>query len=109
MRTQRFVMILSAALAASASVGCSKHHGAEASAESDKESFGRLTIEQLETRIADAKAGTGKLAIYDNNHRDVFDKGHIPTAKWVDFKDVKASDLPADKETALVFYCANEH
>jgi hypothetical protein len=109
MTTQRFVMMLCAALAASASVGCSKHHAAEGSAESDKEAFGRLTIEELETRMSDAKAGKAKLAIYDNNHRDVFDKGHIPGAKWVDFTDVKPSDLPADKETALVFYCANEH
>jgi hypothetical protein len=39
----------------------------------------------------------------------VYAKGHVPTAKWVSFKDVKASDLPTDKTRKLVFYCANTH
>jgi rhodanese-related sulfurtransferase len=38
----------------------------------------------------------------------MWQKGHVPTATWVDFKDVKASDLPKDKDRMLVFYCANE-
>ena len=59
--------------------------------------------------MSDAKAGKGKLAVFDNNQREVFDKGHIPGARWVDFKDIKTSDLPADKDTPLVFYCSNEH
>ena len=33
----------------------------------------------------------------------------MPGAKWVKFNEVKASDLPADKASTLVFYCANEH
>jgi hypothetical protein len=109
MRTQRFAMIFCAALAASASVGCSKSHSGDGGGESDKAAFGRLSIDELESRMADVKAGKAKLAIIDNNTRDIFDRGHIPGAKWVDFKDVKASDLPTDKETSLVFYCANEH
>ena len=39
---------------------------------------------------------------------DRFKQSHLPSAKWVDFKDVKASDLPSDKEAKLVFYCASE-
>jgi hypothetical protein len=105
--TKRFAILLSIALAAGAT-GCSKlrsDHGGEA----EKEAFGRLTIDELEARMADAKGGKAKLAVYDNNDHDRFDKGHIPGAKWVKFSDVKASDLPADKETTLVFYCSNEH
>jgi hypothetical protein len=79
------------------------------SAEAEKEAFGKLTIEQLEARMNDAKAGKGKLAIFDNNQQEQYAKGHIPTARWVDFKNVKASDLPSDKDTPLVFYCSNEH
>ncbi len=91
--------------------GCKKasnDHGADTT-EPGKEAFGRLTVDDLDARMADAKSGKGKLAIFDNNHHERFDKGHIPGAHWVKFDDVKASDLPADKETALVFYCANEH
>ena len=49
------------------------------------------------------------VAIRDNNGKDVWEKGHVPTAKWVSFKDVKESDLPADHARKLVFYCANTH
>ncbi len=80
-----------------------------AAAEPGKEAFGRLSIEDLEARMSDAKAGKGKLAIYDNNQQEQYAKAHIPGARWVDFKNVKGSDLPADKDTALVFYCSNEH
>jgi rhodanese-related sulfurtransferase len=38
----------------------------------------------------------------------MWQKGHVPTAKWVDFKNVQASDLPKDKDRTLIFYCANE-
>ena len=78
-------------------------------AEDGKEPFGKLTIDELETRMTAAKAGQGKLAIFDNNQRERFDKGHIPGAKWVKFDDVQAKDLPSDKQATLVFYCANEH
>ena len=49
------------------------------------------------------------LTVIDNNSRERFQKSHVPTAKWVSFLDVKASDLPASKDSRLVFYCANEH
>ena len=81
----------------------------EGVAEEGKEAFGRLTVDELDARMAAAKAGQGKLAIFDNNQRERFDKGHIPGAKWVKFDSFAAGELPADKETALVFYCANDH
>ncbi len=69
-----------------------------------KEAFGRLTIDQVNELIA-KKDGY----IFDNNSKDTYAKGHVPTAKWVSFNDVKAADLPADKAAKLVFYCGNEH
>ena len=81
--------------------------GGEPAAEA--EPFGRMTIEDLEARMSEAKAGKLTLAIYDNNHKERFDKGHIPGAKLVDAMAIKVSDLPADKGATLVFYCANEH
>jgi hypothetical protein len=90
-------------------VACAKDHASADANEHAAEAFGKLSIDELEARMANAKAGKEKLAIFDNNHRERFEKSHIATAKWVKFNDVKASDLPADKDTTLVFYCANEH
>jgi len=70
---------------------------------SDKEEFGSLTVDQVAEHVA-----KGDASIFDNNPKDMFQKGHVPTAKWVDFKNVQASDLPQDKDRTLVFYCANE-
>ena len=55
---------------------------------------------------ADLKAEHVK--VFDNNSLDRFKESHLPTAKWVDFKNVQASDLPKDKDRTLIFYCANE-
>jgi hypothetical protein len=87
------------------------HDAAAKAAEpaAEAEPFGRLTIEELEARMSEAKAGKLTLGIYDNNHKDRFEKGHIPGAKWVKATELQASDLPAQKEATLVFYCANEH
>lgn len=106
--------IMWAALAAAAllpSVGCSTGagDGGAKAGESAQEPFGRMTIDELEAKMADAKAGKSALFIIDNNHKEDFDKGHIPGAKWVEYDKVQASDLPQDKEATLVFYCANEH
>ena len=102
-----FHAVVVAALASSAAACHKQPHGD--AAESEEVSFGRLTIDELQARMNDAKAGKIKLAIFDNNEREHFDKGHIPGARWVAFDKVQASDLPADKDTELVFYCANEH
>lgn len=72
------------------------------------EPFGRLTIPELEARMAAARAGTLALAIYDNNAAERYAAGHLPGARWVMYDAVTARDLPADPETTLVFYCASE-
>jgi len=69
----------------------------------EKEEFGSLTVDQVAEHVA-----KGDASIFDNNPKDMWQKGHVPTAKWVDFKNVQASDLPKDKDRMLVFYCANE-
>lgn len=68
------------------------------------EGFGELTLDQVQDLVAKKDAD-----VFDNNDHDTWAKGHVPTAKWLSFKDVKASDLPADHVRKLVFYCANTH
>jgi rhodanese-related sulfurtransferase len=62
-----------------------------------------LTVDQVSALIA-----KHDVAVFDNNTMDRYKESHLPGAKWVSFKDVKASDLPADKDAKLVFYCENE-
>ena len=68
------------------------------------EGFSELSPDQVEALIQKKDVD-----VFDNNPQDMFQKGHVPTAKWVSFKDVKESDLPKDRARKLVFYCANPH
>jgi rhodanese-related sulfurtransferase len=74
-----------------------------ARAAEEKDPFGSLTIDQVSDLIA-----KHDVAVFDNNSLDRYKQSHLPGAKWVSFKDVKASDLPADKQAKLVFYCESE-
>jgi hypothetical protein len=67
------------------------------------EPFGRLSVDQVA-----GKLGTANVYVFDNNPQKKYEAGHVPGAKWVEFDQVKASDLPADKAATLIFYCANE-
>ena len=69
-----------------------------------KEAFGRLTVDELAAKMADAKAGRLKLAVFDNNGLDTWKEGHLPGATWVQYDDIKPTDLPADTDSSLVFY-----
>jgi hypothetical protein len=112
MNVRRSSFFLLALMLAAGSAACSKHRadpGSDEAAEPGKEAFGKLSLDELDARMGDAKSGKIKLAIFDNNKRERFDKSHIPGAKWVQFDEIKSGDLPSDKETTLVFYCANEH
>ena len=77
---------------------------ARASEPARDEGFGSLTVDQVAALIA-----RHDVDIYDNNGKDVWQKGHVPGAKWVAFNEVKESDLPKDHSRKLVFYCANPH
>jgi len=102
-----FIVFVAVALATLPA--CKKDAASKDERASETEAFGRLTVDEVEAKLALAKEG--KLAFYaiDNNAKSVFDKGHVPGAKWVDHEHVTAADLPADKDATLVFYCANEH
>ena len=69
----------------------------------EKDAFGRLSVDEVAGLIAKQD-----VKVFDNNSLDRYKESHLPGAKWVDFKNVKASDLPSDKEAKLVFYCASE-
>ena len=45
--------------------------------------------------------------VIDVNSRDSWLKARVPGATNLDPADYKDSDLPADKDAALVFYCSN--
>jgi len=66
--------------------------------------FGTLSVDEVAQKL-----GHKDVFLYDNNTREVFARGHVPGARWVDYKHVTAADLPADKGATLIFYCANEH
>jgi rhodanese-related sulfurtransferase len=83
--------------------------GAKVEAPAEKEPFGRLTIEDVEAKIALAKQGKTAFYVFDNNQKSRFEQGHVPGAKWVPSDAVKEADLPADKNATLVFYCGSEH
>jgi ABC-type enterochelin transport system substrate-binding protein len=91
-------------------VACSKNEATKAgdSATSSAEhahELKKMTPDEVEQRIA---KNDGKFFVFDNNPKEMFDEGHLPGAKWVEFDKVKADVLPADKKATLVFYCANE-
>lgn len=106
MKLCQAMIALSLVAGAPLAAGCS---GGQTSSSAHEEAFRRMTMEELEAKMADAKAGKVALHLFDNNEKDRFEKSHIPGAKWVQFDKVQASDLPADKEAILVFYCANDH
>ena len=68
--------------------------------------FGELTLFEVDKRLRDHEPN---FHLIDNNTREIFDKMHLPGARWIDYRHVTTGDLPADKEATLVFYCANEH
>ena len=116
MKHQRLLWTALLALPLTLSAAGCKHgpdaaeHGTPAAeSEPEKEPFGRLTVDALDARMADAKAGKLALAIYDTNQHERYAQSHIATAKWVKSNAVTAADLPADKDTTLVFYCASDH
>jgi len=65
----------------------------------------RLSIEELEGVLNRHET----VALYDNNARERYERGHIPGARWVGHDQVTAAVLPRDRAMRLVFYCANEH
>jgi rhodanese-related sulfurtransferase len=53
--------------------------------------------------LAEKRAAT----IVDVNSQQSWDRAHVPGAKHLDAAAFTQSDLPADKDASLVFYCGN--
>jgi len=49
----------------------------------------------------------GQARVYDVNSSQSWQKGHVPGAVHLDSEGFGTTDLPADKQAALVFYCSN--
>ena len=49
----------------------------------------------------------GSVTVVDVNSRSSWMEAHVPGASNLDPADYKDSDLPADKNAVLVFYCSN--
>jgi len=100
------VTILAALSLAPAALADSPSHDAEekASAEARSERIRVVSIEGLSKLMAD-----GKAIVFDVNGAETRRKfGTIPGAKLLASSSAyELGELPADKETLLVFYCAN--
>jgi hypothetical protein len=100
---RRWSLPLVVALAATAPLGCARSSGSSGSTHSDAD-LKSLSVEEVAARIA---LHDGKTVVYDDNSKDRYAKSHVLGAKWLNFHEMTAADLPADKATSLVFYCAN--
>lgn len=83
-----FALLAAAALAA----GCARKN----------EPFSLVTVDDVARMLGDPR-----VAIVDANPWDIFERGHVPGARWYREGPSLASVLPADKGTKLVFYCAS--
>jgi rhodanese-related sulfurtransferase len=90
------------ALATVAAPAC-VHSAPAASQTSEKEAFGRLSVDEVQ-KLVDSN---GALVV-DNNSPERFQKGHVPGAINARYDAVTEEKLGADKDRTLIFYCANE-
>jgi hypothetical protein len=74
-----------------------------ARAEPNAADLKKLTIDEVS-----AKLHAPKTFIFDNNSKESWAAGHVPTAKWLDDESVTAAALGPDKTAMLIFYCHNE-
>jgi rhodanese-related sulfurtransferase len=61
-----------------------------------------ISPDELQQRINEHKVTT-----YDVNSRQSWIKARVPGARSIDPVSYTEGDLPADKNSALVFYCSN--
>lgn len=64
------------------------------------EPFRMISLDDVERMLA-----APDVAVYDANRREVYQKHHLPGARFVE-RSFGPAALPADKATRLVFYCA---
>ena len=97
------LLAVSLSLLASPLAGCDSSSKGKATSGDAHEKLAELSVDDVEGRLAKSEVA---FHVFDVNPKEVFDKGRVPTAKWIE--KVTADVLPADKEAALMFYCANE-
>ncbi len=94
-------LLFAAVLAVTAVPGCSKSENAAPAAE--KDSVPSMTVDELDRALAAKEAQ----AVDCNGDRTRKRMGVVPGAILLtDEEAFGASELPADKSTKLVFYCA---
>ena len=98
MRTLLFACLL-------AFSGCSKTDEASAGAKAEaKDNLPTMSVDDVEQAIAAKQV----VPVDCNGDKTRKKKGVVPGAILIsDEEDFKESELPADKATKLVFYCAN--
>ena len=103
----KFSFIVAVLLALGAAGGCKRpaQQGAPPGEQSAPHELPAMTVDELSGMLDRHEA----VAVYDANGRERYERGHIPSARFVGHNPVTAAILPQDKATRLVFYCANEH
>lgn len=99
-------LLLVTVLGLGAIAGCSKSKASEGAATTEAAKIAAVSIDQLDTMLA-----SGQCTAVDANGDATRKKmGVIPKAILLKDSDAfDASQLPADKQKPLVFYCANTH
>ena len=100
---RRWTLPLLLALSAAAPLGCARSSASSGPGHSDAD-LKSLSVEEVAARI---ELRDGNTVVYDNNSKERYAKSHVVGAKWLNFHEMTAADLPADKATTLIFYCAN--
>jgi len=95
-------ILVAAALSLAAIAGCSKSNTADTAAAEDN--LPRMTVDELDHALAAKDA----VPVDCNTDKTRKRAGVVPGAILISDDDsYAASELPADKATKLVFYCAN--
>ncbi|HYV19564.1 MAG TPA: rhodanese-like domain-containing protein [Verrucomicrobiae bacterium] len=68
----------------------------------ESEPFGRFTVDQVARRL-----GQPNVHVYDGNSDETYHEAHVPGAVRLYSKTMKPTDLPAQKDATLIFYCHN--
>lgn len=70
--------------------------------------FARLMgLKTISPRDLHRLMGSGSVTVVDVNSRQSWESAHVPGAVHLEPLDFRDSDLPSDKELAVVFYCSN--
>jgi hypothetical protein len=102
MRSILLAVLGTAALSFAALAGCTKDK--EAAAENEQDKLVRMTVDEVDAALQAKKA----IAVDCNGDHTRKKMGVLPGAIIVSDEDsFAASEMPADKATKLVFYCAN--